>query len=163
VASPTSSGAPRPARRRYIRNPPSLRKKSYRGVWIGVAVMFAVVILVLATLYVLFWENPTVKITAIEYQFTGDSCVGWDDGAGNGTTVHAGQSFNGSILLTNAEPAGNCTAENVTTTSGGFSVTNSDAPISVVPGGEIDLTFVIHTPSYTYTGVITLVITVKHG
>lgn len=106
--------------------------------------------------------NPTqhVTVTAINYQFTGASCTGWSDFSDSGPTVNAGQQFSDSFSLHNGAILGTCTAQSVSVSTSGFSVISSNAPLTVNAGSSQTLSITYGTPSTSFNGAITVVISV---
>ena len=141
----------------------------------GAIAAVVVILLVLVVVFYLFSTgaftanspnrigNPTqpVTITAINYQFIGASCTGWVDFSDAGATVNAGQQFGESISLTNQALLGTCTANSVSVSTSGFSVVSANTPLTVNAGATQTLSMTFGTPSSTFNGAITVVISVS--
>lgn len=145
-----------------------------RGSHSGAIAAVVVIVLVLVVILYLFSTgaftpnspnsigNPTqhVTVTAINYQFTGASCTGWSDFSDTGPTVNAGQPFTDSISLHNGAILGTCTAQSVSVSTSGFSVINANTPLTVNAGSSQTLSITYGTPSSSFNGAITVVISV---
>jgi flagellar basal body-associated protein FliL len=140
--------------------PSASSKKSHKGLWIGIVIGVVVVILILAALVYVGMTVNSVKVTAINLQFTGDSCSGWTDGTDPGLTANAGSQVSDTISLPNDSIFSSCTAESVLTSTSGFSIVSSNAPLTVNAGTTQSLSVVIGMPSGSYNGVLTIVISV---
>jgi hypothetical protein len=132
--------------------------------WIGIAIGVVVVIVIVAVaLMFIVATSPKIDVTAVNYEFTGDSCSGWTTGTMSGTNVSAGSQITLTLGLTNTALLGYCNATSVTTTTSGFSVVSSNAPLNVSATQTESLSIVVGTPSSSYTGVLTIVISVTTG
>jgi hypothetical protein len=129
--------------------------------WIGIAIAVVIVIIVVVALALV--AAPKVDVTAVNYEFTGDSCSGWTDSTGSGTTVSAGSQISLTLSLTNTAIAGWCNATGATISTSGFSAVSWSGPLNVSAGSTESLSIVVGTPSSAYTGTLTVVISVVTG
>ncbi|MCI4345875.1 MAG: hypothetical protein L3K07_03885 [Thermoplasmata archaeon] len=100
-------------------------------------------------------------MTAVNYQFVGGSCSGWGDTTGSGGTGGAGSHMTVSLSLTNTAIFGSCTAEDISTTTPGFGIGGSNTPLTVNAGTTQTLTATVDLPSGSFSGVLTIVVTVS--
>lgn len=138
--------------------------RSSRGFWkglgvgIGIGVVLSIVALV--AFHSLGSEAPTVDVTAVNFQFVGGPCVGWENISTTGLTTDTGTQFAETLHLSNPPSSGTCTAATVSTPTPGFSIYSSNAPLTVNGGTTQSLSVLVHAPSSEFSGVLTLVIAV---
>lgn len=100
-----------------------------------------------------------VTITATNWQYTG--C--WQDTSSSGTMGYSeATTFVASDTLTSPSYA-TCTITGVSVSTDGFSVTNSNAPLTIEPGATQTLSVTVGVPSSGYTGAVTIVVQVTES
>ncbi|MGD0587966.1 MAG: hypothetical protein ABSA63_04155 [Thermoplasmata archaeon] len=100
-----------------------------------------------------------VNITAINFNTTSEVNICWVSAPGPGGTVTAGQTFWTNWTLPYPE-GGSCTVQTVTMQTSGFSVEFANTPLVVKVPGPQTLTIAIGTPRTSYTGEVTIEMTV---
>ncbi len=142
-------------------------KTSHTGTIIAVVVVVLLVV-VLAGLWAagdlrslgLGGGLTKVDITAVNWDLTGSTCSG--DAAQStsaGQTVTAGSTITVSQTLVNTALLGSCTFQYPSVTSG-FSISSSNAPLTVNAGGTQTLQLQVVTPTGSWTGVLTVTLSV---
>jgi hypothetical protein len=93
-----------------------------------------------------------VDITAVNWQYS--SC--WPDGSSGGV---GGLSFGTTYVVTASLTApyyATCAITGVSISTNGFSVHNSNAPLTVNPGSTQTLSITLGLPDSSYTGAVTV-------
>jgi hypothetical protein len=150
--------------------PPSPPRTSHTGAIVAVAVV-VVILVVIVALYVagvftsgtLPGSSPppvTVDITDVNWVLSGASCSGdASQSTSAGETVNGGATITASEDLVNTALFGSCTFSTPAVTAG-FTIVSSNAPVTVDAGGSQSLDMQIMVPSTSYTGVLTVTLTV---
>jgi hypothetical protein len=134
-----------------------------------VLVVIVVVILVLGVIsFLLIPASPTIDVTTINFS-SADNICGLDGATGDGFNVSSGQSIQlvynmtGNLTGQNATTGQNitsaCTIHTLTTSTPGFSITAANVPLAIPANFTELLSFNVNTPSSSYTGPLTLVLT----
>lgn len=125
-------------------------------------ILIIVVLLAAALAYLLYvaLAPVTVEVGAVSVRFTGSPCPGWVNSSASGFSADPGSPATLSITLPNYSAVLNCTAQNVTTSTGGFTIVRSNAPLTVQPGTSGDLSVVVRTPSEAFRGTLTVTVDV---
>jgi len=139
-----------------------------RGRWdrvvtfLTIAILVGVSLLIIVPVLLSFLNHstpergPTAQVTAITVT-SGDAACGLNYVERlNGFTIPAGNSHNESIPFTNHNYTRPCSLASITADTAGFSISNSDTPLTIAPQQTKDLSFVIQTPATGYNGVLSL-------
>jgi hypothetical protein len=101
-----------------------------------------------------------VDITNVNWDLTGSSCSGdASQSTTAGEVVTAGSTISATETLVNNGLLGSCTFQDPSVTAG-FTVASSNAPVTVNAGGTQTLEMQIVTPSTSFTGVLTVSLSV---
>ena len=151
---PPTTNYPSPAMPAYGYSPPP--QKNYTGTAVAVIIIAIVIVIVLAVVIVLLANSRpgTVDVTAVTFTSHNNACGinGW---SGSGFTDPTG----GAYVWTNTIPNNgwiSCTINSVTTTTSGFSLSGVTTPITIPGGGTATISFTIHCPSSSFTGVLSI-------
>lgn len=110
-------------------------------------------------------KSPEVNVTAVNVNLSGKPCSGdATTSSGSGGKVTAGSEFYFDVQLVNTAPtSGYCTFSDPVSTTAGFSVQSSNAPLTIYNGGNAVLEVAFSTPTGAWTGVVALSLTVGTG
>jgi hypothetical protein len=100
--------------------------------------------------------NYTVKVLAIDYHPS--AC--WANTSASGATVRGGSTFSTSLPLTNAGTK-TCIVNAASTITQGFSVAQSNTPLTVPPGKSGTLQLTIQTPDFDADQDLLIALTVS--
>jgi hypothetical protein len=99
-------------------------------------------------------------ITAVNWDLTGSSCSGDPTQSTTaGQTVNSGSTITVSQTMVNTALGGSCTFQNPSVSSG-FSISSSNTPLTVNAGGTQTLQLQVVTPTGSWTGVLTVTLSV---
>jgi hypothetical protein len=140
--------------------------RSNTGLIVAIAI---VIVLVLAGVGYYLLTRPggvtgastqQVDITSVNWELSGSSCSGdQSQSTSAGETVTAGTTITAEFTLGNTALFGSCTFSTPAVTAG-FTISSSNAPVTVTAGGSQSLDLEIVTPSTSWTGVLTVTLTV---
>lgn len=146
----------------YYQAPIPPRKSNTTLVVVIVVVALVVVGGLAAAAYFLGAASHTVTITAENINFAGATNC-WTSSTGSGEVVPGGAQFTTTWTLSYTAGAfdpDRCTVQSVSVQTVGFSLVNSNAPLTVLSGGTQSLTIRLQAPNADFTGVLTLLLTV---
>jgi hypothetical protein len=125
------------------------------AVVIGVIVLIVVVVVVIAAvLFVSVGGANTVAVTGIN-TISSDNACGANGGTASGFTTQGG----GEVQYTLTMSGGiflSCTVNSVSATTPGFTISGANTPLTIPADGSADLSFTIHAPSSSFSGVLTI-------
>ena len=133
--------------------PPPPAKKSHKVLWIVIAVVVVVIGVVLA-LVLLAAAATSISVSAINFTSSDNAC-GMNSQTTLGFTTGGGSTVQESVIVTGGLFL-SCTINTVSATTAGFSVSGANVPLTVAADGSQTLTFNIHVPSGSYSGVLTI-------
>lgn len=114
--------------------------------------MVVVIVVVIIAFVVVVSTNVTVS--AINFTSSDNAC-GMNSQTGPGFTSVGGGSVQESYIVTGGLIL-SCTISSVTATTSGFSISGANVPLTVAADGSQTLSFTIHMPSGSYSGVLTI-------
>lgn len=123
--------------------------------YIGIVVVVVVVVIVIAVLASLAAVGSSVDVTAINVTSSDNAC-GANGHSFSGFTTGSGGTEQYTLSVTNGNILLSCTISTVAATSSGFSISGANTPVSIPAHGTQSVSFTIHAPSGSYTGVLTL-------
>jgi hypothetical protein len=129
-------------------------KKKHTLLWVVIAVIVIIVVIVIAA-SAFFVAATSVDVTAINYTSSDNAC-GTNGGTALGFTTGSNAAYQATIIVTNSNIILSCTINSVSTTTSGFSISGANVPLTIPAGGTESVSFTIHTPGGSYTGVLTL-------
>jgi hypothetical protein len=123
--------------------------------YVGIVVGIVVVVIVLAVLASLAAVAGNVSVSAINVT-SGDNACGANGHSFSGFTTNEGGSIQYTLTIHNPNLFLTCSVQSVSTTTSGFSLSGANTPVSIPAGGTESVSFQIHAPSSSYSGVLTL-------
>lgn len=125
-----------------------------RGWLLLVAVVSVAVVLVITGLALLAQSKDSVAVSTIELFSTSHVCGVYGESL-QGFTANPGDTVRESFELYNNLTA-NCTIHSVAVTPSSFSVVGAGLPLTIGARSLGELSFVIQTPSSSYSGTLTV-------
>ena len=123
--------------------------------WIGLGIGVILVIVVIAVVASLASTGSSIDVTAINITSSDNACHA-NGHTFSGFTTGSGGSVQDTLSVPNSNLFLSCTINTVSATTSGFSISGANTPITIPAGGTESLSFTIHAPSGSYTGVLTL-------
>jgi len=143
----------------YAPPPPVASPKRKHGAlyWVAlvIGIIVLIVIVIVAAAILLYAAAPKVDVTAINFTSSDNAC-GTNSQTELGFSTTGGSTEQASYIITNSNFLFSCTITSVSAVTSGFSISGANVPITIAAGGSQTLSFTIHVPSGSYTGVLTI-------
>jgi len=121
------------------------------AVVIGIIVLIVIVLVIIAAVV---FVSTTVSVSGINFTSSDNEC-GMNSQTALGFTTSGGASEQVSYIVTGGLFL-SCTISSVTATTAGFSISGANVPLTVAADGSQTLTFTVHVPSHSYSGILTI-------